>query len=349
VYAALRFNTTGSYNAAFGAGALANNTTANYNVAVGYQALYSNTTGTRNVAIGQAALSANTTGNYSVAIGNAALANNTTGINVAIGDSVLANNSTGNNNVAIGTFDGSTLPALYYNTTGYNNIAIGVGALKSNTTGTANVAVGIRALTSCTTSGSNTAVGHDAGNTITTGYANTIIGTDGASLTTGAYNTYVGQGARPSASGVNYELVISSSNVSRYGKGQATGFICPDGGAVYQGNNSSTWATTSDERIKHNFNPVTNGLEVINALQPTEFDYIVTGKHDVGFRAQQYMAVLPEQVSKHRASPEEAALAGEDQIYGINRNLDPYLVSAIKSLTEQVNQLKAELAALKGA
>ena len=83
-------------------------------------------------------------------------------------------------------------------------------------------------------------------------------------------------------------------------------------------------------------------------MEPTEFDYIVTGKHDVGFLAQQYMKVLPNQVHKQAASPEEKAVVGEDEIYGIQRNLDPYFVSAIKALTEQIDQLKAELAALKG-
>ena len=100
--------------------------------------------------------------------------------------------------------------------------------------------------------------------------------------------------------------------------------------------------------ISKPFVPVTNGLEIINALEPTEFDYIVTGKHEVGFKAQQYMTVLPAQVNKHAASPEEKAIVGEDEIYGINRNLDPYFVSAIKTITAQVEQLKAELATLKG-
>ena len=143
-------------------------------------------------------------------------------------------------------------------------------------------------------------------------------------------------------------MVISAAE-SITGKGANTGFITVGGsGSIYQGNNSSSWAVVSDERIKQNFVPVTNGLEVINALEPTEFDYIVTGQHDVGFKAQQYMTVLPAQVKKNVASPEEKVIVGEDEIYGIQRNLDPYFVSAIKTLTAQVEQLKAELATLKG-
>ena len=138
------------------------------------------------------------------------------------------------------------------------------------------------------------------------------------------------------------ELVVLSGNGANTGKGANTGFINPNGGGVYQGNNNSTWSTVSDSRIKTNKQRITNGLDIICALEPTEFDYIVTGKHDAGFIAQEYMNVLPWQVKKNAASPEEKVLAGEDEIYGIQQNLVPYLVSAIK-------QLKAEIASLKGA
>jgi hypothetical protein len=201
-------------------------------------------------------------------------------------------------------------------------------------------------------------MGDSTGSGITTGYGNTLLGSyagqfgGGAdAISTGSYNICIGFGAITNTGTDSGSIVISGAPVGSLpikGKGSNTGFINPNGGGVYQGNNSSSWSTTSDERIKQNFVPVTNGLEVINALDPFEFDYIVNGKHDVGFKAQQYMTVLPDQVSKHGATAPEAELAGEDEIYGIQRNLDPYFVSAIKSLTAQVEQLKAELATLKG-
>ena len=57
--------------------ALKSNTIGNSNVAFGRQALTANTTGSNNVAVGDLALLSNTTGQYSVAIGECTLYNST--------------------------------------------------------------------------------------------------------------------------------------------------------------------------------------------------------------------------------------------------------------------------------
>ncbi len=55
--------------------------------------------------------------------------------------------------------------------------------------------------------------------------------------------------AQASAGGVNGELVIATGNSLHTGKGTNTGFIGCNSG-VYQNNNSSSWSTVSDRRIK---------------------------------------------------------------------------------------------------
>ena len=347
-------NTTGANNNAFGSGALYGNTSGSYNCAFGGGqtgvyggSLGANTTGSLNTAVGNSALASNTTANDNTAVGYRALYSNTTGtVNTAIGGQVtgywnaaLYANTTGNWNVALGN------GALSANTTASNNTGLGGQALLNNTTGANNVSIGKDSLYTNTTSSNNTAVGYQALYS-TTGPSNVGLGyTAGTSITSGTGSICIGSGSNVAAGTDNYEIVIGYNST---GKGSATAFINAFGGGTYNGANSSSWATTSDERIKTGFKAVTNGLEVINALEPFEFDYIVTGKHDVGFKAQQYMTVLPEQVSKHKASPEEKAIVGEDEIYGIQRNLDAYFVSAIKALTAQVETLKAEIATLKG-
>ena len=67
-YAAMLYNTTGSYNTANGYQALYYNTTGGNNTANGYAALYSNTTGGNNTANGYQALYSNTTGSGNTAI-----------------------------------------------------------------------------------------------------------------------------------------------------------------------------------------------------------------------------------------------------------------------------------------
>ena len=131
------------------------------------------------------------------------------------------------------------------------------------------------------------------------------------------------------------------------GKGSNTAFIGSTSGA-YQGNNSANWSVVSDERIKENIVPITGGLAIINALNPVAFNYILTGKKDVSFLAQEFMKVLPDQVGTHTASPEEKALTGSDELYDINPNIVPYLVAAIHELSAKNEALEARLAKLEG-
>ena len=82
------------------------------------------------------------------------------------------------------------------------------------------------------------------------------------------------------------------------------------------------------------------GLSAINALHPVEFDYKETGKHEVGFLAQEYEKVLPGQIVTHEPNEAEKEGVGDDKVLGIQRNLDPYLVKAIQELSAQVEELK---------
>ncbi|NBW19218.1 MAG: hypothetical protein EBR82_65710, partial [Caulobacteraceae bacterium] len=188
---ALTALTSGSSNVAVGSGSLQANTTASNNTAVGYQAGYSNTTSSYTTFIGQGAGYANTTGGNALAVGALSLYANTTGTdNSAIGTEALRANTTGGNNTALGR------QALYSNTTASNNTAVGYQAGYDNTTGAGGVAFGYQAALANTTGNYNIFIGafagQGAGSSITGGN-NTVIGTSaGASLTTGTYNTFVG-------------------------------------------------------------------------------------------------------------------------------------------------------------
>ena len=77
------------------------------------------------------------------------------------------------------------------------------------------------------------------------------------------------------------------------------------------------------------------------------FDYIISKKSDIGFIAQEFQQVLPDQVREHAASPEEKELTGSDTLFGITPNLVPYLVKAIQELSAKNDALEARLAALE--
>jgi hypothetical protein len=327
-------------NTAVGASALAATNTGGKCTAFGYQAL-TLTTGKENTAFGSDAGASMTSGEGLAAFGwNAAKLN--TGDNItAIGHNSLGANTTGTNNTACGN------AALTANTTGGSNVAVGRQALVANTTGTENTAVGYQALYANTTASYNTAVGRNSLVACTTGTHNTVIGhNSGDTITTGTKNTILGryngnQDGLDIRTASNY-VVLSDGDGNRAAYWQS-------GGGWVQKNNSTSWSTYSDQRIKENIIDVSNGLSVITELRPVEFDYkIGDKKHDIGFIAQEYRNVLPNQIHETAFGGEEIqALTNGEPLLNIQQNLVPYLVSAIKELKTIVDAQAAEIAELK--
>lgn len=344
---ALNANTTGGGNSAFNQSSLLSNTTGGSNTAYGNASLPFNTTGSSNTAVGQNSLYSNTTASNNTAVGYQAAYTSTTATGiVAVGWRTLYSN-TGNNNTAVGAnVAGVFNSTLYANTTGTENAAFGTSAMVSNTTGSNNVAVGSRALVANTTASNNTAIGYLAGNTITTGTNNVCVGQSSAGvLTTGSSNIFIGSGSHvASSASVSNEILIATGNQT--GKGASTGFIQPNGGGVFQGNNAATWSVTSDQRLKKNIVNNNIGLDIINQIQVRNFEYrlpeeITEVSQDqaidktgiqLGVIAQELQQILPECVKT-----ESTGVMTVDA-----DNLTWYLINAIK-------ELKAEIDALKGA
>jgi hypothetical protein len=355
--------------------------------AVGYNAMVANTTGSANVAMGNAALDANTDGSGNTAIGGAAMSKSTTASNcTAVGRSAAYNLTTGDSNTAVGR------RALYTHTTGTDNVAMGYQALYTNATGNDNVAIGKDAGYNCTSSQNVFVGGEGCGDSVTTGSecvfmgpftgtavttanGNTLIGSSaGNNITTGEYNTFVGKdtgaGSSPTTTadncvfiGINAgkdqgnndnQLYIARNGV---GPGNAAAWIVgASNGAVYQGNNSSSWSTTSDRRLKKNIVNNTKGLAEVNQLRVTNFEYkneeeidmsefpladnagqVVLGEGNeglhIGVIAQEVEAVLPECI--------EVSVNGAKTV-----QTDPIMwamVNAIKELSAKVETLESKL------
>ena len=326
-------NITGNYNTAVGDTALFN-TTASNNTAVGYQSGYYVTTGARNVSLGGLSLTA----------GTAAASSGSD--NTAVGYAALYRNTTGSYNVGVGGSDGSA-SALSGNTTGSNNTALGVGSLGSNTTGSNNTAVGYQAGYSATTGNDSVLIGYKAGFGITTSANNICIGSGSGtyttSIVTGAQNIHIGAYTTASSSSASYEIVVGYVTA---GKGANTGFINPNSGGVYQGNNGATWSVTSDQRLKKNIVYNNVGLEKITAIQVRNFEYRLPEEVDtelkptdaikkegvqLGVIAQELQLVLPDCVKTESTG-----------VMSVNAdNLTWYLVNAIKELDAKFEAYKS--------
>ena len=205
----------------------------------------------------------------------------------------------------------------------------------------------------------NTAVGEGAGNAVTDGQYNTLIGRQvGEGLTTGDSNILIGYNAGNTGNGDN-QLYIARSNG---GAGSAAQWIVGNSaGACTQGNNSSSWTTTSDERLKKNIVDNNKGLAEINQLRVTNFEYkkedeidmsefplsndphqIVLGEgHEraiqTGVIAQEIEKVLPESITVSNFGAKTV-------------NTDPIMwamVNAIKELSAQNEALVTRITALE--
>jgi hypothetical protein len=328
-YQALKSNTTAINNNAFGYAALRDTTTGASNNAFGYGSLVQNTTGSNNTAFGDATLFTNSTASNNTAIGFGCMYYNTTGAaNTAVGRSALDACTTGNNNVAVG-YD-----ALGSNTTGYESTAIGYQTLGALTTGFTNVAVGAAALGSLTTGNDNVAMGNNAGKY---SYGS------GAATTTGTSNVFIGAQSIASAAGDSNCVVVGTSSV---GKGGSTAFISGGGGNTFNGGNTSTWNTTSDQRLKKNIVDNNDGLDKITSIRVRNFEYRLPEEVDaelkptdaikksgiqLGVIAQELQVVLPDCVKQETTG-----------VFTVDPdNLTWYMINAIKELKAEFDAYKA--------
>ena len=342
---------TGTNNSYFGYAAGSQNSTASgsNNVGIGHSALFANTTASNNTAVGYQAGYSNSTGTGNNAFGYSSLYNNTGNYNIAVGNNVLYYNTSGGNNTAVGH------GALQSNTTASDCTAIGYQALYSHTTGGDNTAVGYGAAYLLTTGSLNTCIGENSGYSLTTGYRNTFLGHSSgnggfgaAGFTTGSYNTSLGLATGCSSGNVTNSIVISGSYAD-VDKGSSTGFINPNGGGVYQGNNSATWNVSSDQRLKKNIVDNNVGLDKVIQIQVRNFEYrtvdeiIDLPKHSaikkqgvqLGVIAQELQQVLPDCVKQE--STGVLAVDSTDIMY--------HLINAIKELNAKVTALEAKLGA----
>ena len=168
----------------------------------------------------------------------------------------------------------------------------------------------------------------------------------GNDIVDGDFGIYLGPFAMASSGNAQYEIVIGYAS---HGKGNQTGFISPGGGGVYQGNNSSTWSTTSDIRIKKNIIDNNTGLDKIKQIQVRNFEYkteeeikidspelkadgavIEKEGTQLGVIAQEIEKFLPEVVKT-----ESSGVKSVDP-----DNLTWYMINAIKELSAEVEKLK---------
>ena len=112
-------------------------------------------------------------------------------------------------------------------------------------------------------------------------------------------------------------------------------------GAISNNSTVTAYVTTSDYRLKSNVSPMTNGLDIVNLMNPVNFTWISTGANDSGFIAHELQTVVPSAVTGEK---DELAPDGTPEYQGVDTSmLICYMVDAIKQLTSRVSQLESQM------
>lgn len=130
-----------------------------------------------------------------------------------------------------------------------------------------------------------------------------------------------------------YGLIVQNGNVG-------IGTLTPSRELEVAGSvGASAFFYTSDRNLKKNISPLNGSLSKILSLEGVSFAWKDTGAKSIGLVAQDVEKVYPELVD---TNPQSGIKSVE---YG---NLVAPLIEAIKEQQKQIDQLKAEVKALKG-
>jgi len=155
------------------------------------------------------------------------------------------------------------------------------------------------------------------------------------------------------ASTPRFDIVGSASTVSNtimqaYSTGAAAyRFYVQWNGQIYA--SQTTISGISDVRYKENIVDLDVGLDAIMALKPRKFDWKKGKGKDIkgdrGFIAQEFEEVFPDLIDQWK----DPAPEGEEPYKSVKQELIPVLVKAIQEQQAIIQQLQADVAALKGA
>jgi hypothetical protein len=116
--------------------------------------------------------------------------------------------------------------------------------------------------------------------------------------------------------------------------GSAVGSISTNGSAT-------TYSTTSDHRLKEDWQPMTGASERVLALKPVNFAWKVSGSRVDGFIAHEAQAVVPEAVTGEKDAVDAD---GNPKYQGIDQSkLVPLLTAALQEALTEISSLKARL------
>lgn len=140
-----------------------------------------------------------------------------------------------------------------------------------------------------------------------------------------------------------WNSTIGSSNLAYFFAGTGASFV---GSISTNGSTSTSYNTSSDYRLKNTIAPMTGALAKVALLKPVTYKWNADGSDSEGFIAHELAEVCPQAV----AGEKDAVDADGKPVYqGIDTSfLVATLTKAIQEQQAMIEQLKADVAALKG-
>jgi hypothetical protein len=155
-----------------------------------------------------------------------------------------------------------------------------------------------------------------------------------------------GLSMRPAASSGSFQLFFNRPGTSASGNVLAfldNGTLV---GTINHNNTSTTYATSSDYRLKENVAPMTGALDMVQALNPVTYTWKADGSDGQGFIAHELQEVCPDAVTGEKDAVDKD---GKPVYQGVDTSfLVATLTAAIQEQQAQIEQLRAEIEILKG-
>jgi hypothetical protein len=160
-------------------------------------------------------------------------------------------------------------------------------------------------------------------------------------------NTYAGKVSFTHDSSIDDGLVIRDSRTT--GGSTQVSFIynTTQVGRIHTTSSATTYATSSDYRLKENVVPMVGALDKVALLKPVTYKWKADGSDGQGFIAHELQEVIPDCVSGQKDAVNED---GSIDPQGIDTSfLVATLTAAIQEQQTIINDLKARVTALENA
>jgi hypothetical protein len=167
-------------------------------------------------------------------------------------------------------------------------------------------------------------------------------------------DVFVGASSFASGSRVK-QFEINASTIALKSGTTSTGFQYhqefhnPNGfiGSITTNGSATAFNTSSDYRLKEDWQPMSGSIDRVKALNPVNFAWKIDGSRVDGFLAHEAQEVVPEAVT---GTKDAVDADGNPDYQGIDQSkLVPLLTSALQEAIAKIEDLETRLAAVEGA